>query len=577
VANHCELTERSPVSWCKEVLMQPPGPWPSADWVGYPNIVQAVQELLREARDDPPAPPPFPVPRGIVICGGGWRFFPSIYVVIRAIRHVGCNLPIQVWYMGDAGEYDVRMHQCTERYGVQWIDANSAWRERPEMRIRRNNIDHGWMLKPFAAAYCPFREVLFLDADCYPVMNPEDFMGHPEYRRVGASFWPDQNPLEGGQWERFGVPPQACPGLESGQFIIDKGRHWKPLYVACLINALWDFTYRHLYGDKDTFNIAWRLCGHEMCVPQSRPGWHVHTFVHRHFDGRILFLHRTRDKFKLTGEIDGQGIPDHYSTRQIGPGNRWLKNLPLENECRDWLNECDTLLRPGLHFDLLGNPAMVDVWMRIVRANEYRLAPHYRRDQVAVDVGACLGATTHALLCRGMGHVHAVEPVGTFVDRWSHNLRHFPDRVTVHRCAAWRSDEGPHDLPLWGGDPAAGSELVANTYGGPLSLGKVDAVPLDTILAFAAAQAGGRVRLLKIDIEGGEYPCLLTAQALGLVDEIVGEWHDADAIPSHCRVDGYPEFSGRILCEFLRGQGFAVEAERNAEAPQLGLFWARRA
>ena len=38
--------------------------------------------------------------RGVVIAGGGDRFFASLYITVRALRHVGCTLPIQVWYMG---------------------------------------------------------------------------------------------------------------------------------------------------------------------------------------------------------------------------------------------------------------------------------------------------------------------------------------------------------------------------------------------------------------------------------------------------------------------------------------------
>ena len=37
--------------------------------------------------------------RGVVIAGGGDKYFASLYVTIRALRHVGCQLPIQVWYL----------------------------------------------------------------------------------------------------------------------------------------------------------------------------------------------------------------------------------------------------------------------------------------------------------------------------------------------------------------------------------------------------------------------------------------------------------------------------------------------
>src|SRR5947209_8212678 len=48
--------------------------------------------------------PPYPAGRfrgrGVVIAGGGPAYFPSLYVTVRAIRRVGCSLPVQVWYLG---------------------------------------------------------------------------------------------------------------------------------------------------------------------------------------------------------------------------------------------------------------------------------------------------------------------------------------------------------------------------------------------------------------------------------------------------------------------------------------------
>ena len=46
--------------------------------------------------------------RGIVICGGGLRYFPSAWVCINMLRRLGCGLPIQLWHLGSA-EVDSRM------------------------------------------------------------------------------------------------------------------------------------------------------------------------------------------------------------------------------------------------------------------------------------------------------------------------------------------------------------------------------------------------------------------------------------------------------------------------------------
>jgi len=38
--------------------------------------------------------------RGIVICGGGAKYFPAAWVCIHMLRHLHCTLPIQLWHLG---------------------------------------------------------------------------------------------------------------------------------------------------------------------------------------------------------------------------------------------------------------------------------------------------------------------------------------------------------------------------------------------------------------------------------------------------------------------------------------------
>jgi RHS repeat-associated protein len=38
--------------------------------------------------------------RGIVICGGGAKYLPSVYVLVRLLRHLRCGLPVEVWHLG---------------------------------------------------------------------------------------------------------------------------------------------------------------------------------------------------------------------------------------------------------------------------------------------------------------------------------------------------------------------------------------------------------------------------------------------------------------------------------------------
>ncbi len=557
--HHAELRPHSDIEWTKQLLQQPPGPWPDG-WEGYPSVIRAFQEMYDHAANNPPPPPEFPIERGIVICSGGWRFFPSLYVTVRMIRHVGCDLPIQVWYQGDLNEFDIRMEAALRPYGVGWICANSFLRERDMPR----RCLGGWELKPLAAAYCPFREVISLDADSYPAYDPELFMDHPEYQRVGAAFWPDQHPLEAGQYERFGVPVHEEPAWESGQFIVDKSRHWRPLWLTCWMNDYSDYVYKHIYGDKDTFHLSWRKCGHEVCIPCAHPAWHHVAFLQLDFDGRVLFVHRTRDKFRWSdGEIDGQPVQNWYMTGQWHGATQFIDGMPLESEGHQWLKESDQLIRPERYFEFRDGPHghFRATWDSVVLYNEYRLPDQFDPRDVVLDCGASIGDFAWSVLRRGAGKVICVEPVPEFIDAIRRNVE---GPVEIIEAAVWDAQENVVIRDSSQEDMLSPASAFAT---GEASV-EVPGIPLDELIERAASRsASGRVRLLKLDIEGAEYRVLASASNLALVDEIVGEAHAG--IRWHGR-----EATIDDLVSILEDAGFAVAVTRNGEP--LHLFFARR-
>lgn len=38
--------------------------------------------------------------RGVVICGGGAKYFSCAWVCINILRKVGCKLPVELWHLG---------------------------------------------------------------------------------------------------------------------------------------------------------------------------------------------------------------------------------------------------------------------------------------------------------------------------------------------------------------------------------------------------------------------------------------------------------------------------------------------
>jgi putative intracellular protease/amidase len=37
---------------------------------------------------------------GVVIPGGGAKYFPSAWVCVHMLRHLGCTLPVELWHLG---------------------------------------------------------------------------------------------------------------------------------------------------------------------------------------------------------------------------------------------------------------------------------------------------------------------------------------------------------------------------------------------------------------------------------------------------------------------------------------------
>lgn len=235
--------------------------------------------------------------RGIVICAGGERYFTNAWISISLLRHVGCQLPIQLWYLGKE-ELDPHMEELVAPLGVECVDA-MAVRERHPARILR-----GWEVKPFAILHSPFRDVMLLDADNFVTKNPEFLFDSWEYREVGALFWPDQGRMacDNAAWEIFGVPFTDEPEVESGQLVIDKKRCWRALCLTKHYNDYSDFYYHYVYGDKETFHFAFRKAAQPYAMTPFAMRLDGGTFFQHDFAGDVLFQHRNRAKWSLNGD-----------------------------------------------------------------------------------------------------------------------------------------------------------------------------------------------------------------------------------------------------------------------------------
>jgi hypothetical protein len=383
----------------------PAGEMPSDD---------AMRAALKEACRHRTSIPSAMKGRGVVYAAGGWRFIVGVYVSVRMLRWLRCEYPVEVWYNGDLpGEFDPKYVKLLERLNVTFHDAAAKLRE---LGIKRRCSLGGWPLKPLAYLFSSFEEVLGLDADCYAVLDPRPLFDREQYLQHGAVLWPDRSndkhgaPLKKGQWNLFGLVRRKTPGIESGQVLIDKRRHWHSLAVAAWLNDHHDFCYlpdgrAGLLGDKDTFAIGFHAAdswgGPQIGAPYAiapATKWMHAAFLQHDFNGNVVFIHRCRDKPRIGEHSYGtpQAAPDrmmrcdHSGGYEPQLAHEW-KVHELVEQCRQKIeainhpkSECPgdyhitpstklarvlvpMIYKPDLHQDLKNS--MTDNLHRLIHAN----------------------------------------------------------------------------------------------------------------------------------------------------------------------------------------------------------------
>ena len=222
------------------------------------------------------------------------------------------------------------------------------------------------------------------------------------------------------------------------------------------------------------------------------------------------------------------------------------------------------------------------IYEQVVERNEYCLPDRFGSADAVVDLGVHIGAFALAALTRGCGHVYGVEADRENLRLAAANLRQYIDdgAVTLTHGAAWRSDLNDDELAFQG-YPSYGATV--NTGGGRVVLARngepVPKVNFDAFILDATHEGKRRVRFLKVDCEGSEWPILLTSERFDLVDEIAGEFHEV----GEDGTDSEGIYAGSTceeLGETLGEQGFDVTFRpyplRVHFFRSIGLFFAKR-
>jgi FkbM family methyltransferase len=486
--------------------------------------------------------------RGIVICAGGVDYFAQAWVCIQMLRQHGCNLPVEVWHYGRA-ELDHRMEAILNMIGARTVNACEMMRHYP----MRNPL--GYELKSYALLHSSFKEVLLLDADNVPLVNPERLFTTPEFKETGAIFWPDYLRLGRARkiWKLCGVTYRSEPEFESGQMVIDKEKCWAPLNLAWWYNDHSEFFFNYIHGDKDTFHLAWR----RLNVPYSMPPFPIHSLegvmCQHDFQGRRIFQHRNSHKWSFWGL------------------NRRISGFEYEADCLNHLKALKNIWdgringkRPTANrFDFHFRKGTCDgsVFESVVLQNEYRVPEFLHPNGVVIDIGAHIGSFSRACFERGGRVIHAFEPHPENFKLARKNLASCPG--VELRNAAILSETSrvvSSPFPLEIGRENTGGSIVISNEGG-----KTRALAFDVVM-----QDLGRAALVKLDCEGSEWPIILNSKEWGRVQAVCGEYHEMEEHPL-CPASG--PFASKLLRSALR-RHFKYVKTAHDKSTRFGKFWA---
>lgn len=195
--------------------------------------------------------------RGIVIIGGG-RFTPMALVSVLMLRKTKSNLPVEV-FLPDETDYD--------EYTCEVIFKEINARCLVLSRFTKIPIAN-YQYKVFGILFSSFEDVIFLDADSFPVIDPSKLFRFEPYTSTGLVTWPDFW-ISSATHLFYEITNQPVPNLhehassESGQILISKRKHGRSLLLALYYNLHGPAFYYKLLsqkaageGDKETWIAA---------------------------------------------------------------------------------------------------------------------------------------------------------------------------------------------------------------------------------------------------------------------------------------------------------------------------------
>ncbi|KAL4801361.1 mannosyltransferase putative-domain-containing protein [Aspergillus unguis] len=205
-----------------------------------------------------------PNTRGIIATAGG-SYLPVLVISLRMLRRTGSQLPVEVFLANDR-EYEAFICDIV----LPSLNARCVVLSHILDAIPKVIDIEKYQFKLFAMLFSSFEEILFLDADAFPLLPPESLFTNEPFKSKKMVTWPDfWASTVSSYYYEITSQPLPKPGTrprrssESGEILISKKTHARTLLLATYYN-LWGPNYYYPLlsqgaageGDKETFVAA---------------------------------------------------------------------------------------------------------------------------------------------------------------------------------------------------------------------------------------------------------------------------------------------------------------------------------
>ncbi|KGO54050.1 Alpha-mannosyltransferase [Penicillium expansum] len=224
------------------------------------TMKEAHTGFVNAITDSQPELPYLPDTKGIVSTAGG-SYLPVLVISLRMLRRTGSTLPMEV-FLADEEEYE--QHICD----IVLPSLNARCVVLSQILIAAPTQIQKYQFKPFAMLFSSFEEILFLDADAFPLEQPEHLFTTEPFLSKGMVTWPDfwASSVSPMFYDIANYPPPPMDlrqSTESGEVLLSKKSHLRSLLLVTYYNYYGPSHYYPLLsqgaageGDKETFVAA---------------------------------------------------------------------------------------------------------------------------------------------------------------------------------------------------------------------------------------------------------------------------------------------------------------------------------